>query len=132
MHELSIAQSIVDAVETRATECKATHVKSVRIRIGEAIGVVADSLTFCFEMITDSEPLLEGAKLGIETVPHRARCRHCDREFPVIQFIAQCPTCREWSEEIISGTELQILDMEIDVGTDLSRPPGRSTPHTRT
>ena len=115
MHELSIAQSIVDAVETRATECKATHVKSVRICIGEAIGVVADSLTFCFEMITDLDPMLEGAKLAIETVPHRARCRHCDRDFPVIHFIAQCPTCQEWSEEIVSGTELQILDMEIDV-----------------
>ena len=25
MHELSIAQSIVDVVETRATECNATH-----------------------------------------------------------------------------------------------------------
>ena len=43
MHELSIAQSIVDAVETRATECKATQVKSVRLRIGEANGIVTDS-----------------------------------------------------------------------------------------
>ncbi len=115
MHELSIAQSIVDAVEIRATECNAAHVKRVRLRIGEAIGVVIDSLTFCFEMLTESEPLLEGAKLVVDTAPHRAQCRHCAREFPVMQFVAQCPTCGEWSDEIVSGTELQILDMEIDV-----------------
>ena len=39
MHELAIAQSIVDAVETRATECNATRVKGVRLKIGEASGV---------------------------------------------------------------------------------------------
>ena len=117
MHELSIAQSIVDAVEIRATECNATHVKSVRLCIGDAIGIVTDSLTFCFEMLSTSEPVLEGAKLVIEPVPHRAKCRHCERVFPVVQFIAQCPTCGEWSDEIVSGTELQILDMEIDTAT---------------
>ncbi len=117
MHELSIAQSIVDAVEIRATECKAAHVTRVRLRVGEAIGIITDSLTFCFEMLTNDEPLLDGTKLVIDSVPHRARCRHCAKEFPVIQFVAQCPTCGEWSDEIVSGTELQILDMEIDVAT---------------
>lgn len=119
MHELSIAQSIVDAVETRATECKATQVKSVRLRIGEANSIVIDSLTFCFEMLTSLDPMLAGAQLLIESVPHRARCSHCAREFPVENFVAQCPTCATWSDDIVSGTELQILDMEIDVGTNV-------------
>ena len=115
MHELSIAQSIVEAVKAHATTCNATHVKGVRLRIGEAAGVVTDSLTFCFEMIASTEPMLEGATLLIDTVPHRARCQHCNQEFRVKQCIAQCPLCGEWSEEIVSGHELQILDMEIDV-----------------
>lgn len=118
MHELSIAQSVVDAVEIRATECQATRVQSVRLCIGEAIGVVVDSLTFCFEMITDSDPLLRGAKLVIDTVPHRARCRACASEFPILHFVAQCPICGAWSDEIVSGTELQILDMEVDLAAD--------------
>ncbi len=114
MHELSIAQSIVDVVEERANECKATQVKSVRLKIGEANGIVTDSLTFCFEMLTSLEPTLTGAQLLIDTVPHRALCRHCSKEFPVINFVAQCPTCEEWSSDIVSGTELQILNMEIE------------------
>ncbi len=114
MHELAIAQSIAEAVEARAAECNAARVKGVRLRIGEASGIVADSLTFCFEMLASLDPVLAGAQLLIDVVPHRARCRHCAKEFAVTNFIAQCPTCEEWSNEIISGTELQILEMEIE------------------
>ncbi len=113
MHELSIAQSIVDVVEDRATECNAAHVKSVRLRIGAANAIVADSLTFCFEMLTDLDPVLAGAQLLIDAVPHRAYCQHCAIEFTIMNFVAQCPTCGEWSNDVVSGTELQILEMEI-------------------
>jgi hydrogenase nickel incorporation protein HypA/HybF len=114
VHELSIAQSIVEAVEAKATECNATHVKGVRLKIGEANSIVIDSLTFCFEMLTSLEPALAGAQLLIDTVPHRARCRHCNKEFAIVNFIAQCPTCQEWSSEVVSGNELQIVEMEIE------------------
>ena len=114
MHELAIAQSIFDVVEARAAECHATQVKGVRLQVGEASGIVTDSLTFCFEMLASIDPVLAGTQLLIDIVPHRARCRHCAKEFPVKNFIAQCPTCEEWSNEIVSGNELQILDMEIE------------------
>ncbi len=114
MHELAIAQSIIEAIETRARECEATRVTSVRLKIGEASGVVEDSLTLCFEMLANEMPILAGAQLTIDILPHRARCRHCDREFAIANYIAQCPTCQRWSTDIISGTELQIMDMEIE------------------
>ena len=114
MHELSIAQSIAEAVEVKAIECDAARVKQVRLRIGEASGIVTDSLAFCFEMVASLTPILEGTRLSIDRVPHRAFCRHCAREFAVMNFVARCPTCEEWSTEVISGNELEILDMEIE------------------
>lgn len=114
MHELAIAGSIVEAVEARAVEYDAARVKSVRLKIGEASGIVADSLTFSFELLVAGIPALTGARLLIDSVPHRARCRHCDNEFAVVNYVAQCPTCREWSDEIVSGTELLIVEMEIE------------------
>lgn len=114
MHELAIAQSIVDIVEERATACNAVHVKCVRLKIGEASGIVADSLIFSFEMLTSLYPVLTDTQLCIDVAPHLARCRSCAKEFSVINFVAQCPTCREWSNEIVSGVELQILEMEIE------------------
>lgn len=114
MHELSIAQSIAQAVDTRAVEHNATRVKTVRLRIGDAAGVVTDSLAFCFEMLANEDPLLAGVQLVVDAVPHRARCSLCDAEFAVVNFVAQCPHCGERSGEIVSGTELQILEMEIE------------------
>lgn len=114
MHELSIAQSIVDAVEAKAAECNATRVKGVRLKIGEASGVVTDSLAFCFEMLVSPDPVLAGAQLLIDRVPHRARCPHCAEEFDIVNFVAQCPVCKEWSSEVVSGTELQVVEMEIE------------------
>ncbi len=114
MHELAIAQSIAEAVEVRAAEYNAARVGRVRLRIGEASGIVTDSLAFCFEMVASQSPILEGARLQIEDVPHRAYCRHCAKEFDVTNFVARCPDCEEWSSEVISGTELLILDMEIE------------------
>lgn len=123
MHELSIAQSIVEAVETQATESEAARVKSVHLRIGEASGVVIDSLTFCFEMLAGLDPMLAGAQLLIDVVPHRAHCRRCAQEFPVINFVAQCPICEEWSSEIVSGSELQLLAIEIEAASGASSHP---------
>lgn len=114
MHELAIAESIVDAVRTKAAECSAARVTSVRLKVGEASGIVTDSLTFCFEMVASLDPMVAGARLAVDTVPHRAWCRSCAAEFPVINFVARCPTCEEWSREVLSGTELQILEMEIE------------------
>ncbi len=114
MHELSIAESIVEVVREKAVECSATRVKSVRLKIGEASGIVIDALTFSFEMVASFEPVLAGTQLSIDVIPHRAWCRHCKQEFPVMNFVAQCPTCEEWSSEILSGTELQIVEMEIE------------------
>lgn len=116
MHELSIAQSIFEAVAEKAAEFQATRVKGVRLKIGEASAIQADSLCFCFEMLTQASlnPVLAGAQLQIEYVPHRAWCRNCAQEFSVSNFITQCPSCQRWDTEVVSGTELQIIDMEIE------------------
>ena len=114
MHELAIAQSIIDAVEEKAATCNATRIKSVRLRIGEASGIIPDSLTFSFEMLASFDPVLDGARLLIDEVPHRARCRYCNNVFEVAHFITQCPACQTWDTEVVSGDELQILEMEIE------------------
>ena len=114
MHELALAQSIAEVVEQRANECQAARVKSVRLQVGEASSIVADSLQFSFAMLADLSPRLAGARLTIASTPHRAYCRQCQQEFTVQHFVPQCPICATWSAEIVSGTELQILDMEIE------------------
>jgi hydrogenase nickel incorporation protein HypA/HybF len=114
MHELAIAQSIIDAVGEKAATCNATRIKSVRVLIGEASGIFTDSLAFNFEMLASLDSMLDGARLLIDEVPHRAHCRHCNSVFAVAHFVTQCPVCQTWDTEVVSGDELQILEMEIE------------------
>ena len=118
MHELSIAQSIVEVVEAKALENRARQVNSVRLLIGDGSGIAAEPLIFSFEMIASMEPLLSGAKLVIERVPHRARCRKCATEFTIPDFVTLCPACQGWDCVVISGTELQILEMEFEAESE--------------
>lgn len=114
MHELAVAEAIAGAVEERAAALRSTRVKGVRLRIGDASGVVTDSLTFCFEMVAAQSPLLAAACLSIERVPHTAWCAGCEQAFDVRDFVTQCPGCGVWSNEVLSGHELQLLEMEIE------------------
>ncbi|MBX5458303.1 MAG: hydrogenase maturation nickel metallochaperone HypA [Thermogemmatispora sp.] len=113
MHELALAQSIIEVVETRAEECGVRQVRAVHLRVGEASGVLVEALQAAFTMLASLSPVLAEARLAIEVTPHRAWCEPCASSFAVEDFIARCPACGTWSTRILSGTELQILDMEV-------------------
>jgi len=113
MHELSIAQSIVEIVQANLPVADAMSVKSVKIRIGQLSGVVPDSLEFCFTAITQETPL-QGAALDIERVPFVLKCRSCGISFESEAGIVLCPTCGGSDTEVLSGTELQVVEIELD------------------
>ncbi|MBI4877977.1 MAG: hydrogenase maturation nickel metallochaperone HypA [Acidobacteria bacterium] len=65
MHELSVAQSILDAVETEVRNRPGAVLRAVGLRIGELAAVDADSLRFSWECLT-RETTFEGVALEIE------------------------------------------------------------------
>ncbi len=112
MHELSLAQNIVDIVQEHVPPDRAHAVTSIKLRIGQMSGVVADSLEFCFTAITSATPL-SSAKLQIEQIPFTLQCSMCSKKF-VSQFgEALCPKCGAEKTEVIGGTEMQIVEIEL-------------------
>lgn len=65
MHELAIANSVIEAVRTEAARRPGARVTKVGLRIGELAGVDRESLSFCFEVLV-KETDLESAVLAIE------------------------------------------------------------------
>ena len=60
MHELGIAQSILDAVRAEAAVHRPARPVKVGVRIGEMAGIDPNSLEFCFDVLvkgSDFEPL---------------------------------------------------------------------------
>jgi hydrogenase nickel incorporation protein HypA/HybF len=68
MHELSIAQSIVEIVQQHLPSDRIPVVKSVQMKVGHQAGIVPDSLEFCFGAVTEGT-VAQGARLEIENVP---------------------------------------------------------------
>ena len=107
---MAITESVVRAVAER---CEGRSVEQVTLVIGALSGVVADSVSFCFELCTMGTAL-EGAALEIVSVPGRARCRSCDEQVELPDFIALCP-CGSADLEIVAGQELSIRSVEVSV-----------------
>lgn len=113
MHELSIAQNIVDTIKSYVNEDDLLNVNNVRIKLGEMSGVIADSLEFSFQAITDRTPL-SNARLLIEHIPFVLRCNSCNKETTNEFGMRMCSACFSLDTEIISGLELQVVDLELE------------------
>ena len=113
MHELSIAQSIVDIVQQTASSNGSGKVRTIRLRIGALSGVVVDSLEFCVTAITAGTDL-EGVRLEIDNVPLRAQCRMCGQNFSVENNNFFCPHCGSGECSVVSGRELQVSEIELE------------------
>lgn len=112
MHELSIAQSLVDTVRQEAAAHPGSRVTRVGVRVGDLSGVQPDALEFSFEVIVrDTE--FAGAALAVERVPLTQRCDACNREFPVVDFTLLCPDCGA-TTRTVAGDELQMTYIELE------------------
>jgi hydrogenase nickel incorporation protein HypA/HybF len=125
---MSIAQSILDVVQQytkeddHARDVKVPRVKSVRLRIGEMAGVVPESLRFCFEVASEGTRA-QGAELFIDEVPIKCQCASCDAEFSVERFMFICPTCGTSDVKLISGNELDVVELDLLEENDPAREP---------
>ena len=117
MHELSIAQSIMQIVLSEAEKAKARRVTKVTLKIGDLAGVVPDSISFCFELLSRST-IAENAALTIEKVPVRGHCPQCEKEFVIEENLYFCSTCGNTKIELTSGRELLVERLEIENETD--------------
>jgi hydrogenase nickel incorporation protein HypA/HybF len=108
MHELSITEGIVAAVTDKLPDRKITL---VRLEIGALSGVVADSVRFCFDLVTEGTSL-EGANLEIIEPPATCRCRDCGGEFEPDGPIVLC-SCGSADVAILTGTDLRILSVKV-------------------
>jgi hydrogenase nickel incorporation protein HypA/HybF len=113
MHELGIAQSILDLAAEQVPAGQLADVRSIRIRVGDLAGVVVDSLEFCFDAIIAGTPLGR-ARLEVERVPAVCRCGHCAAEFALGGSpVFACRACGGTDVALLAGRELQVVHVEL-------------------
>lgn len=107
MHELSIAQSMLQIVLEEAERHQVDRVRRVGIKVGAYSAVVPDSLRFCFELISEGTPA-QGAELAIEEVPLAGLCRDCGARLDMSQPLFACTECHSARIELTQGQELLV------------------------
>ena len=112
MHELSVAQNIVEIIQQHVPESELKRVAAVRLKIGAIAGIVPESLEFSFQAIT-AESMLRHAHLEIESLPFRIHCNACGTATENSVGFALCDTCGSADTKILSGSELHIVEIEI-------------------
>lgn len=114
MHELSIAESIVDAVTESAAAYPGARIMEVRLRVGALASVVEDSLQFCWGIVTEGTELA-GSKLVVRVLPVVMHCAACgaDSELEGVQSF-RCPRCGELAASLRQGREIEIESIELE------------------
>ncbi len=113
MHELSIAESILDAVRKEMDAYPGARPTRVGLRIGEMAAIDADSLSFCFECVVSGTNWAD-LRLSIESCPAQRICRNCGYDFEVKDYNSSCPACSSDLTEANGGDELDFAFLEVE------------------
>jgi hydrogenase nickel incorporation protein HypA/HybF len=119
MHELSIAESILDAVRKELVNRPGARPIRVGLRIGELAAVDVDSLSFCFEAVLTGTDW-EGLQLDARVCPQRRKCKDCGNAFAVVAYNANCPACASSNTATTSGDELDFDYLEVETDGTLA------------
>ncbi len=113
MHEMAIAQGILDIVLKTAAQHNGKKVTGIKLLIGQMTQIEPESLTFGFEALAIGT-IAQGACLDISIVPLVGRCNSCNEEFSIERYCFLCPHCNCASVVVVSGRELAVDYLEVE------------------
>jgi hydrogenase nickel incorporation protein HypA/HybF len=109
MHELAIAESVVEAVAERVADARVTRVV---LEVGALACVEPEAIRFCFAA-TAQGTVVEGAALELVEIAARARCRTCGaQDVAVDPRIPLCP-CGSADLDLVDGSQLRVRAVEV-------------------
>ncbi len=113
MHELSIAQSIVELAINEMKKANATLISEMELEIGQLAGVEYQAFQFALDSFSQ-QPELRTTKYIIHKPEGKAICANCKTVYETSSIITQCPECDEFGGEIIQGRELRLRSIIVD------------------
>jgi hydrogenase nickel incorporation protein HypA/HybF len=113
MHEIGIANAIIEAGQTEAARRPGSRLIRIGIRVGTLAGVDSDALRFAFAALTQGTEL-DAVDFEIQSRPRRDRCLDCGREFESGLYCDPCPSCASQRGVLVGGDELDLAYVEVE------------------
>ena len=119
MHELAVAQALVEQVDAVIRQHGATEASLIRVRIGPLAGVVPELLASAFPLAAAGSRM-QHAALEFVHAPIRVRCQTCGAESEAAMNRLICSACGDWHTQILSGDELLLESVELETAPSLT------------
>ncbi len=113
MHELSIAQSLVEELDAITIREGALRVNSFRLDIGAISGVEQHALEMALPFAAEGSNA-EGATFDINIVVTRVKCKGCGNSWEPETFIGRCRSCDSNDIAIVAGREMVLVSVELE------------------
>lgn len=110
MHELSLAEHIVELVQAAAQREGFSAVRVLRLQAGALAGVEVQALRFALEAVAP-RTCLHGARIEIDEPPGQAWCPACAQTVTIDSRIDPCPQCGGFGLRVTGGTELRVAEL---------------------
>jgi hydrogenase nickel incorporation protein HypA/HybF len=110
MHEYSIAYDIYATARRTAIEHHADRIRRICVEVGTMAMVNPEQVTFLFTVISEEDPLFDGATLECTEVAPVTRCG-CGYEGNACYV---CPKCGALPE-LVKGREILVSNIVIEV-----------------
>ncbi len=118
MHEFGIIDGVIKVAESSAVQAHAVKVLKVSLKIGSMVEAQEDSLRFAYEVLTEDKPLLKGSELEIIEISPSSVCLDCNHHFEHSRFDLRCPKCNSAITNLLTGRELEIASLEVEMPED--------------
>jgi hydrogenase nickel incorporation protein HypA/HybF len=113
MHEVSIANSIVQIIQDALPTDKAGYVASVNIKVGQLSAIETDALLFAFDIVKLKTPLSR-AVLHIEIIEGKGECSDCGNHFTMKNYATPCPNCNSYLIKIMQGKDMKVVSFDME------------------
>jgi hydrogenase nickel incorporation protein HypA/HybF len=113
MHEVSIANAIVQIIQEALPDDKAGYISAVHIRVGQLSAIETDALLFAFDIVKSKTPLSRAA-LHIEIIEGKGECSDCGTVFPMTNYATPCPNCNSYLIKIIQGKDMKVVSFDME------------------
>ena len=113
MHEMSLAESVLQIIEDAAHQQRFTRVRAVWLEIGQLACVEQESLRFGFDVVTRGS-IAEQARLEIIETAGQGRCGKCAQSFRLAALYEPCPACGSYDVRVIGGDGMRVKELEVE------------------
>jgi hydrogenase nickel incorporation protein HypA/HybF len=113
MHEMSLAESVLQIIEDAAHQQRFTRVRAVWLEIGQLACVEQEALRFGFDVVTRGS-IAEQARLEIVETAGHGWCEKCARDFPLAALYEACPECGSYDVKVTAGDAMRVKELEVE------------------